>query len=70
MARNSKLHDILLWHVISVKLNVGTKITWLERMTLNRKKIQHVSKLIELMFKGELHYSHGCLKKQAGREDV
>ena len=45
---------ILLWHVISVKLNFGKKIIVLETMTWNRKKIYYVSKLIELMFKGEL----------------
>ena len=27
-------------------------------MTLNREKIQHVFKLIELMFNGELHCLH------------
>ena len=29
----------LLWHVISVKLNIGKKITGLEIMTLNCEKI-------------------------------
>ena len=46
---------IILWRVICVKLNIRKKITGLEIMTLNDKKIQHVSKLTELMFKGELH---------------
>ena len=36
-----------------MKLNIGKKITGLE-MALSREKIQHNSKLIELMFKGEL----------------
>ena len=35
MAYDSKLHAILLWHVISVKLNIGKKITRLEIMALN-----------------------------------
>ena len=30
----------------------------------------NVSKLIELMFKGELHCFHGCFRKLTGREDV
>ena len=42
-------------YMISVKLNIGWKITWLEMMTLNRKKIWHVFKPMELMFMGELH---------------
>ena len=55
--------------MISVKLNIGKKITGLEIMTLNRKKI-YVSKLIELIFKGELHLLQGFFRKRAGREHV
>ena len=32
---DSKLHTIILWHVISVKLNIGQKIPGLEITTLN-----------------------------------
>ena len=52
MACDSKLNNIT-WCVISMKLSIGKKITGLEIMTLNRKKIWHVFRLIELMFKGE-----------------
>ena len=38
MACDSKLHAIILWHVISVKLKIGKKITGLEILTLNCKK--------------------------------
>ena len=55
---------IMLLCVISIKLNIGKKITRLGVMTLNSEKIQHVSKLIELMFKGELHCLQGCFIKQ------
>ena len=60
----------MLWGVISVKLSIDKKITGLKIMTLNCEKIQHVSKVIELMFKGELHCLQGCFRKQAGMEDV
>ena len=53
MACNSKLHSVILWCVISKKLNIGKKITGLKIMTFNRKKIQHVSRRIELIFNGE-----------------
>ena len=52
-----------------MKLN-SQKITGLEIMTLNHEKLKHVSKLIELMFKGELHCLQGCFRKQTGREDL
>ena len=40
-------------------------------MTMNCVKIWHVSKPMELMFKGELHCLQGGRKrKQTGREDV
>ena len=39
-------------------------------MTLNREKIQHVSKLIKLTSKRELQCSQGYFRKQTGREDV
>ena len=41
MACNSKSLAIILWQVISAKLNIGKKITGFEIMKLNRKKIQH-----------------------------
>ena len=37
MACDSKSHAIVLWCVISVKLDIGTKITGLEIMVLNRE---------------------------------
>ena len=39
-------------------------------MTLNLKKINHVFKPMELMFKGEFHCLRGYFRKQTGREDV
>ena len=39
MASDSKLHAIILWHVISVKLNIGKKITGLKIMKLNSETI-------------------------------
>ena len=39
MVCNSKLHGVILWCVIRVKLNLGKYITGLEIMTFNRKKI-------------------------------
>ena len=39
-------------------------------MTLNHKKIKHVLKPTELMFKAELHCLWGYFRKQTGREDV
>ena len=39
-------------------------------MKLNRKKMQHVCKQVELMSKGELHCLQGCFKKQTSREDI
>ena len=50
---------------MSVKLNIGKKITRLEIMKLNHKKTYHVSKCIELMFKGELQlFAKGKLSTQ------
>ena len=37
MTCDSKSHTIILWHVISMKLNIGKK-TGLKIMTLNPKK--------------------------------
>ena len=56
-ACDSISHKIILWRVISVKLSIAKKITGLEIMTLSRKRIQHVSKLIELMFKRGLQWN-------------
>ena len=53
MACNLESYVIMLWRVISVKLDTDKKIT--EIMTLNYNKIWHVSTLIELIFMGELH---------------
>ena len=39
-------------------------------MTMNCVKIWHVSKPMELMFKGELHCLQGYFRKQTGREDI
>ena len=36
---DSKSHTKLFWHVISIKLNIGKKVTGLEKMALNHKKI-------------------------------
>ena len=47
MACDSKLHTIILWHVISVKLNIGQKIPGLEITTLNLEKMQHVIELMQ-----------------------
>ena len=55
MVCGSKLYAIISWPVIGVKLNIGKKITGLEIIALHCEKIYHVSKLIELMFNGELH---------------
>ena len=38
MACDSKLHTTILWRVISMKLNIGKKITGLGIMKLNHKK--------------------------------
>ena len=34
---NAKLHAIILWQVINMKLSIGKKITGLEIVTLNVK---------------------------------
>ena len=52
-----------------MKLNIGKKKTGLEIMTLNHEEI-YVSKLIELMLKGDLHCLQGCFRKQTGQEDI
>ena len=52
-----------------MSLNIGKKKTGLEIMKLNYKKIQHVSKLIELL-KEDLHCLQNLFRKQTGREDV
>ena len=46
-----------------MKLNTDEKMTVLEIITLNQEKIEHVSNLIELMFKGELLCLLGCFGK-------
>ena len=52
MACNSKSHVIvIMWHVINVKLNIGKKITGFNDTEL--RKIQNISKFIELMYKGK-----------------
>ena len=39
MTCDSKLQTIILWHMISVKLNIGQKIPGLEITTLNLEKM-------------------------------
>ena len=52
MACNSKSHVIvIMWHVINVKLNIGKKITGFN--DTESRKIQNISKFIELMYKGK-----------------
>ena len=63
MACNSKSHVIMLWHVISMKLNIGKKITGLEMMTSDQKK-SACFQTCRTDVKG------GCFRKQTGREDV
>ena len=36
---DSKLHTMISWHVMSMKLNIGKKIAGLEIMTLNHEKM-------------------------------
>ena len=70
MTCDSKL-NVILWRVVSVKLNIGKKITRLEIMKLNRKKISMFPNLqIELMFKGGVTLFTGCFGKQTGRENI
>ena len=62
---------LLLWCVMSVKLNIGKKKAELEIMTLNcEKKCSMSSNLIELLSKKELHCLQECFRKPTGREDV
>ena len=52
MACNSKSHVIvIMWHVINVKLNIGKKITGFN--DTESRKIQNISKFIELMYEGK-----------------
>ena len=39
IACDSKLHAMILWNVMSMKLNVAKKIAGLEIITLNHEKI-------------------------------
>ena len=50
-----------------LKRERGREIKELEIMTLNHENIEHVSKDIEVMFKGELHCLQECFRKHAGR---
>ena len=61
---------MILWLVMSVKLNIGKKIAELEIITLNRENVYRVFKLAELMSKEKLHCLQGCFRKQICREDV
>ena len=36
---DSKSHTKIFWHEIRIKLNIGKKVTGLEKMALNHKKI-------------------------------
>ena len=39
-------------------------------MTLNREKIKHIFKPIQLMFQGELHCLQGYFRKEIGKEYI
>ena len=70
MTCDSTLH-VILWRVVSVKSNIGKKITRLEIMKWNRKKSSMFPNLqIELMFKGGVTMFTGCFRKQTGRENI
>ena len=70
MAKNSKLHAIILRQVISMKLNICKKITGLEIMSFYHENTYSASKLIKLMFKEKLDCLQECFRKQIGREGV
>ena len=70
MAKNSTLHAIILWQVVSMKLNICKKTTVLKIMTFYHENTYSVSKLIKLMFKGKLDCLQECFRKQIGREGV
>ena len=59
---------ILLWRVISVKLNIGNKITRLEIMTLNRKKMSMFPNLFNSCLRlSYTVYRHILESRQVGR---
>ena len=39
MVHDSNSHTLILWHVISMILNIGKKLTGIEILTLHHKKI-------------------------------
>ena len=61
---DSKWHTIIFWFVISMKLNIGKKITGLEMKNLACFQLE------ELRFTGEVHCLQGCYRKQTGRGDI
>ena len=61
---------MILWRVMSVKLNIAKKITGLEIMTLICEKMYHIPKRTELMSQVEIHCLQGCFRQQTGREDI
>ena len=49
IAMTCKLRVMILWHVMSMNLNIAKKIAVLEIMTLNSEKMRH-AKLFTGMF--------------------
>ena len=39
-------------------------------MTLNVRKNDYISKVVELILKGELNCLQGCSRKQTGKDDI
>ena len=50
--------------------SLGQRLGALKRGGLEAPYELCVSKLIELLFKGELHCLQGCFRKQTGKEDT
>ena len=68
MACNSKLHVIILWRVISMKLNIGMEITGFDIMTLNCKKISIFPNLYKSCLRGSYTVYRDVLEnRQVGR---
>ena len=68
IACDSKSHAVILWRVISVKLNIGMKITGLEIMTLNREIISLFPNLYNSCLRGSYTVYRDVLEsRQVGR---
>ena len=69
---NCKTHDAATCNsppiIPYAKLNIGKKITGLEIMKLNRKKIQHYFQTYRTDVYGESHCLQGCFRKQTSRD--